>query len=545
MSSCKSRSSLRFAGPAIDRRGLMAGLGASCVGFLAAPAVIGRAVAQTRRWTGGDPFSLGVACGAPRPDGFVLWTRLAPEPLSTDPATPGGLTGGDVPVAYEIAGDPAMRDIVRRGAATAEAAYAYSVHADIEGLDPGRPYWYRFASGDAVSATGRALTPVAPGAPVDRLKFGFVSCSNYEHGYFSAYRHLADENPDMVIFLGDYIYEFIEQVRPTVRTHSDGIEAATLPTYRNRYAQYRLDADLRRVHEAAPSIVTWDDHEVANDYADRWSQYNDDPDLFLQRRAAAYQAFYEHMPVRPILSRPEGPVMRVYDRFTFGDLLEVNLIDGRQYRSRPACYAPPNRLRGHLETDAACPERREEGRSMIGLAQENWLYQGLARAKAKWNLIAQDVLMAQARQKTPDGSFGYWTDDWDGFPASRRRLLARIAQTRVANPVVITGDIHAFLANDLRVDFDDPKSPVVASEIVGTSISSFGPSYEAVAQYLPDNPHIRFFESRKRGYVSVDLDAQQMTARMQAVSDVTDPKASVSTLKTFVVESGRPGVVAA
>jgi alkaline phosphatase D len=545
MSLRQSRPPLNLAGSAIDRRGVVMGLAAGCLGVIAAPTVVGRAAAQVRRWSAGDPFSLGVASGAPRADGFVLWTRLAPDPLSADPATPGGMTGGDVPVAYEIAGDPAMHDVIRRGTALAEVAYGYSVHADIRGLEPGRPYWYRFTSGDAASPIGRALTSAAAGARLDRLKFGFVSCSHYEHGYFSAYRHLADENPDLVIFLGDYIYEFIEEARPKVRTHSDGIEAATLPTYRNRYAQYRLDADLRRVHEAAPSLITWDDHEVANDYADRWSQYNDDPDLFLQRRAAAYQAFYEHMPVRPIVSRPDGPVMRIYDRFTFGDLLEINLIDGRQYRSRPACYAPPNRMRGHLETDAACPERREEGRSMIGLAQENWLFQGLGRARAKWNLIAQDVLMAQMRQKTPDGSFGYWTDDWDGFPASRRRLLSRIAQARVANPVVIGGDIHAFLANDLHVDFDDPDSPVVASEIVGTSISSNGPPYEAIAKFLPDNPHLRFFDSRKRGYVSVEVEAKQMTARMQAVSDVTDPKASLSTLTSFVIESGRPGVVAA
>jgi alkaline phosphatase D len=528
----------------LDRRRLIGGLGASCLGLMAGPALIGRAIAQARRWPA-DPFSLGVASGAPRPDGFVLWTRLAPDPLSANPATPGGMTGGDVPVSYEIAGDEAMRDIVRRGVADAEAAYGWSVHADVSGLQPGRPYWYRFLCGDAVSRIGRAMTAAAPATPIERMRFGFVSCAHYEHGYFAAYRHLADENPDMVLFLGDYFYEYVEQVRPTVRLHSDGIEAATLPTYRNRYAQYRLDVDLQRLHAQAPALLTWDDHEVANDYADRWSQFNDDPDLFLRRRAAAYQAFYEHMPVRPILSRPDGPVMRIYDRFTFGDLLEISMVDGRQYRSRPPCYMPPDRLRGHLESDAACPERRQEGRSMIGLAQENWLGIGLARSKAKWNVIAQDVLMAQLRQKTASGDFGFWTDDWDGFPASRQRLLQRIAQTRVPNPVVIGGDIHAFLANDLRVDFDDPKSPVVATEFVGTSISSAGPPYDAIAASLPDNPHVRFFESRKRGYVSVDVDARQMAARLRAISDVTDPKASVSTLRTFAVENGRPGAVEA
>jgi alkaline phosphatase D len=528
----------------VNRRGVLGALGAGTLGLIAAPAVVGRAAAETGRWQT-DPFSLGVAAGAPRPDGFVLWTRLAPEPLSANPSTPGGMSGGDVPVAYEIAADEGMRDIVRRGSADAEAAFGWSVHADVTGLKPGRPYWYRFLSGDAVSRVGRAMTAVAAGTPVERMRFGFVSCANYEQGYFSAYRHLADENPDMVLFLGDYFYEYIEQVRPTVRLHSDGIEAATLPTYRNRYAQYRLDPDLQRLHAAAPALVTWDDHEVSNDYADKWSQFNDDPELFLRRRAAAYQAFYEHMPVRPILSRPDGPVMRIYDRFTFGSLLEVSMIDGRQYRSREACYAPPNRLRGHRETDPNCPERRAESRTMLGFAQEGWLGLGLARSKAAWNVIAQDVLMGQLREKLPDGNFGYWTDDWDGYPASRQRLLQRIAQTKVSNPVVIGGDIHAFFANDLRIDFDDPKSLVVATEFVGSSVTSEGPPYDMFTSFLPDNPHVHFFESRKRGYVSVDVTAAQMTTRLRVVSNVADPEASISTLKTFAVESGKPGVVEA
>ena len=374
----------------------------------------------------------------------MLWTRLAPEPLSSNPETPGGMSGGDVTVAYEIATDPAMRDIVRRGEATAEQAFAYSVHLDVAGLKSGRPYWYRFMSGDAASRIGRAVTLPAPGTALDRLRFGFVSCSNYEHGYFSGYRHLADENPEFVLFLGDYIYEYIEEKRPIVRRHSDGIEAATLPTYRNRYAQYRLDPDLQRLHAEVPALVTWDDHEVQNDYADKWSQYFDDPERFLVRRAAAYRAFYEHMPVRPILSRPEGPVMRIYDRFTFGDLIEISMIDGRQYRSREACYAPPNKGGTHLETDASCPERRDAGRTMLGFAQEAWLYSALAHTKAQWNLIAQDVLMAQFRLKQ-DNADAFSTDDWDGYPANRARLLKHIHDTRVSNPVVVGGDIHSFL----------------------------------------------------------------------------------------------------
>jgi alkaline phosphatase D len=525
----------------ISRRRFLAKAGGG-IGAIAAPGLVRVAAAQS--WRAGNPFSLGVASGAPRPDGFVLWTRLAPEPLSTNPETPGGMSGGDVTLRYEIATDPGMTKIVRRGGATAEAAFAYSVHLDVAGLQAGRSYWYRFLSGDAVSATGRAITLPAADAAVAKLRFGFVSCSNYEHGYFSAYRHLAGENPEFVLFLGDYIYETIEQYRPIVRRHSDGIEAATLPTYRNRHAQYRLDADLQDLHAQVPAIVTWDDHDVQNDYADKWSETFDDPAQFLIRRAAAYQAFYEHMPLRPILSRPNGPLMRVYDRFTLGDLIEISLIDGRQYRSPQACYAPPNKGGAHLETNGSCPERLDPGRTMLGFGQEAWLYAGLAHSTARWNLIAQDVLMAQLRRKQ-DGVDAFWTDDWNGYPANRARLMGHIRDSKVSNPVVISGDIHSFLANDLKLDFDDESSPVVATEFVGSSISSYGPPYEPIARVLPDNPHVHFFDSRRRGYVVVDLSADAMRVQMRVVSDAHDPKATIATFRTFAVEGGRAGVVEA
>jgi alkaline phosphatase D len=526
----------------LTRRRLITGAASAGLALMAAPAVLRHAAAQNRQ--AGNPFSLGVASGAPRPDGFVLWTRLAPEPLSTDPETPGGMSGGDVTLGYEIATDDAMQNVVRRGDAVAEQKFAYSVHLDVAGMQSGRPYWYRFKTGDAVSPIGRAITLPAPGGSLDRLRFAFVSCSNYEHGYFSAYRHLTDEHPEVALFLGDYIYDTIEENKPIVRRHSDGVVATTLPTYRNRYAQYRLDLDLQRLHAEVPAIVTWDDHEVENDYADQWSQWFVEPARFLLQRAAAYQAFYEHMPVRPILSHPDGPVMRVYDRFTFGDLLEVSMIDGRQYRSREACYGPPNKGGGHVETNDSCPERLSPGRSMMGFAQEAWLYEALAHTKAQWNVIGQDVLMAQYRQKRKNVE-GFWTDDWDGYPANRTRLLQHIRDSKVPNPVVVGGDIHSFFANDLRVDFDDPASPVVATEFVGTSISSYGPPYDLLAQTLPDNPHVHFFESRRRGYVMVDLERAQMQVRMRVVSDAHDPNADISTLKTFAVEGGHPGVVEA
>jgi alkaline phosphatase D len=527
----------------LSRRGFLRG---ALAGVLAAPGLTGCATPAHPQVAGRDPFTLGVASGEPAPDGFVLWTRLAPEPIWADPAAPGGLTTGDVTLTYEIASDPGMGAIVQSGPAIAEAAFAHSVHLEVRGLPSGRPYWYRFTSGDARSRVGRAWTASPPGQPMHQLRFGFVSCANYEHGYFAAYRHLADESPDLVIFLGDYIYEHVDRLRPTVRRHSDDAEATTLPAYRNRYAQYRLDPDLQRLHAEVPVLVTWDDHEVQNDYAGQWSPTVDGPEAFLARRAAAYQAFYEHMPLRPSRSRPHGPALRLHDRFTYGDLVEFSVLDGRQYRSRQACARLPDYGGGHFETDAWCPERRDPARSILGPPQEAWLFDGLARSSARWNVLAQDVLMAQLRQRAPlVGIVGHWTDAWDGYPASRTRLLRHVEASRVSNPVVITGDLHSFWVNDLKRDFDDPRSPTVATEFVGTSVASLGPSYSQFMGWMPDNPHVRYFESRQRGYVSVELTPERMTTRLRTLSDARDPRATVSTLRSFVVESGRPGAVPA
>ena len=283
------------------RRALGLGLAALAQPLLAAPALAGGfrfpALSAARQ---ADPFPLGVASGDPLSDGFVLWTRLAPEPLSRDPQAPGGLSTGDILLRFEIAEDPLMQRIVRHGIARAEAAFAHSVHLEVGGLTPGRPYWYRFMTQDATSAIGCARTAPDAGQALDHFRFGFVSCSNYEQGYFAAYRHLAAEAPDLVLFLGDYIYETVQpKEKAVVRRHSDGEVPTTLTGYRNRYAQYRLDPDLQALHATAPALVIWDDHEVQNDYAGEWSSTFEPPALFLKQRAAAYQAFYEHMPLRP------------------------------------------------------------------------------------------------------------------------------------------------------------------------------------------------------------------------------------------------------
>lgn len=512
---------------------------AASAALVAAPALLRCSPAGKRTWANGDPFSLGVASGAPSSDGFVLWTRLAPQPLNPNPAEPGGMSGNAVAVDYEIADDAGMRNIIRRGVTMAEPEFAYSAHVEISGLRPGREYWYRFTCGEAQSRVGRAITTPLQGAPLAKLRLGFVSCSHYEEGYFSAYRHLANENPDVVLFLGDYIYEYLDlHPENTVRKHSDGVESTTLPTYRNRYAQYRMDADLQRLHAEVTSLITWDDHEVQNDYADQWSQDFADPKDFLKRRASAYRAFYEHMPVRA-LSRPQGPAMRIYDRFTFGDLAEISMVDGRQYRSREACYGKPKNGRAHSISDATCPERLEAARTMMGAAQEAWLYEGLAASKARWNVIGQDMLMAQLLRKEPAG-IEFWSDDWNGYPANRARLLQHIHDANTPNPVVFGGDIHSFWTNDLKLDFNNPASPTIASEFIGTSITANKPATD-FRPYLGDNPHIRYFEDAFRGYVSVDIEPGVMHTRYRAISDRHDPNATISTLKSFVVEDGRPG----
>ncbi|WP_072389369.1 alkaline phosphatase D family protein [Hyphomicrobium sp. CS1BSMeth3] len=489
----------------------------------------------------GTPFTLGVASGAPTSDGVVLWTRLAPEPLAPDGS--GGITEAAL-VTWEIAADEAMRQVVQRGTVEADRRLAHSVHVEVAGLQPNRPYWYRFIALGAESPIGRTRTAPAATDNVDHLRFAFASCSHYELGYFSAYRHMAADDPDLVLFLGDYIYEYTvsqEYADRTVRKH-DGPTAVDLVGYRNRYALHRTDPDLQTLHAAAPCLVTWDDHEVENDYANEWSQVvATTPEAFLRRRAAAYQAYYEHMPLRA-RSLPHGSTLRLHDRIRFGNLVTFSVLDGRQYRSQQPCARPDTR-RGYVAPDS-CTERVDENRTLLGFEQERWLFDGFKTADTAWNVLAQNQLIAQLRQKGADGVVGHWTEGWDGYAAGRRRMLEAIDQTRLTNPVFIGGDIHSFWATDLKADLGDPTSKTIATEFVGTSITSDGPPYQRFMEMLPENPHVRFFDSRQRGYVRVDLTRRRMETSFLVISDRRDPKATVSTMKRFVVENGKPGGVA-
>ncbi|PQZ85915.1 MULTISPECIES: alkaline phosphatase [Pseudomonas] len=487
------------------------------------------------------PFTLGVASGDPLPDGFVIWTRLAPLFSAADGR--GGLNRA-VPVRWRVASDSAMTRIVRQGEVIASAHLAHSVHVEVAGLEAGRPYWYQFEGLGAQSPVGQSRTAPAWHS-MTSARLGFVSCSHWERGYFSAYRHLAAEQPDLVFFLGDYIYDssYAADSLKVFRSHGSG-NATSLSDYRNRYALYKTDPDLQALHAAAPSVVTWDDHEVQNDYANRWSQ---DPKIavgqFLQQRAAAYQAYYEHMPLR-VSSLPKGADMRLYRRLDYGRLARFHVLDGRQYRSEQPCILPNGSHQGHI-ADNLCHDLRDPGRTMLGWQQEAWLDQGFAQSQAQWNVIAQDLLVAPLTQRDlTNHKPGRWTDGWDGYQANRSRMLASIQRNRVKNPVFWGGDIHSFWTTDLHADGNDLDSPIVATEFVGTSVTSDGPPFEAFSKILPLNPHVKFFDSRQRGYVSVEVSEQQMRTHFRVISDPRDPAATVSTLKSFVVEPGRPGAIA-
>jgi alkaline phosphatase D len=481
-----------------------------------------------------DPFTLGVASGDPAPDGFVIWTRL-------DPA--GAMDPLPVDVAWEVADDERFARIVRAGTAVARPEDAHAVHVEVAGLAPGRWYYYRFHAGVAESRTGRARTAPAPGAQVGSFKIGVASCSDFQQGYFSAYRHMAAEAPDLVFFLGDYIYEFIEQRWAPVRRHSDGVEATDLRTYRNRYAQYRSDPDLQALHAAAPCLCTWDDHEVQNDYAERWAQDFSDPAIFLKRREAAYRAYWEHMPLR-LSARPRDGAVALHRFVDWGALARVWILDGRQYRSRPPCYAPGTPVTKVINGNT-CPEYLDPGRTMLGAAQETWLARNLRARRARWNLFGQGVIMAEFVQANRQGVVGHWSDAWSGHPAARDRFLSGLAETRAGNPIVLSGDIHSFFANELKLDFRDARAAPIASEFVVTSITSPGVPYEPFAGWAARMPHMKYFESRHRGYLTLEVAPSHTVAAMRAISDVRDPNATVSTLKRFAVENGKSGPVAA
>lgn len=503
------------------RRRAGIGIGIERRHFLAASAVLlglpGAYCTRRRPSFTSDPFTLGVASGDPLSDSVVLWTRLAP--LSEE------LSRENVEVSWSIASDEAMRSTVREGVAIASPHGAHSVHVEAEGLESDRWYWYRFRAGDAESEVGRTRTAPADGASVEGVRFAFASCQHYEHGYYTAYRHMAAEELDYVFHLGDYIYEsvFGENL---VRSHDSG-EPETLAEYRDRYALYKSDPDLRAAHAAFPWIVTWDDHEVDNDFAGAISENNDPIDRFLIRRAAAAQAYYEHMPLRRA-SIPSGPDIRLYRKLPFGDLAQFHVLDTRSYRTDQPC----GESRAPLCEGALDPQA-----TILGEDQERWLYDQLDRSTALWNVIPQQVIVGHVDRLPGEGA-AFAMDKWSGYDACRRRFMRFLADRAPSNPVVLTGDVHSNWVIDL-----ESEGKTVATELVGTSITSNGDGMDQTASspaILSENPFVKFFNAQ-RGYVTCEASRERLEARYRILDYVTREGSPVNTRATFVVENGARG----
>ncbi len=470
-----------------------------------------------------DPFALGVASGDPWPDSVVLWTRLVrDEPLHAA-----------IPVHWRVARDEKMTSIVREGTEIAAPDWAHSVHAEVRGLEPEQWYWYQFDVGTGasrvLSPVGRTRTAPAPASRPARLDFAFVSCQEYESGYYTALDHLCREDLSLVIHLGDYIYE--KGPRKGVRDMPLPT-AMTLDDYRARYALYKKDPSLRELHRRFPFVVTPDDHEVSNNYAGLIPEKETQAPGFEHRRTAAYRAYYEHMPLRAT-ARPHGIHIGLYRRLAFGRLADFYVLDTRQYRDDQPCGdgdKPPCAARNRPST-------------IMGRDQEGWLHGQLAGRNPQWSVLAQQVILSQIDLDPGPGEI-FMMDKWDGYAAARKRLTGSLVEMKKRNVIVLSGDNHNNWAIEVKNDFENEKSPVVAAEFVGTSVTSGGDGAEMAEEYmraLPANPHVKFHNSR-RGYVRCRITPELWTSDYRVVPYVTRPGAPVETRATFVVESGREGM---
>jgi alkaline phosphatase D len=488
-------------------------------------AVVGAPTGLIRAAFAGAPrFALGVASGYPRPDGAVLWTRL------TGPDLP-----AQVPVQWEVSEDEQGRRVVARGVELAQADGAHSVHAEPAGLAAGRPYWYRFTALGDRSAMGRTRTAPPPDA-LAPLRFAIASCQRFEHGAWAAWADVVAFAPDLVLFLGDYIYEY-PSMPGAVRQVSGGL-IHTLDGYRERYAQYKADPLLQAAHAAAPWVLVWDDHEVENDYAGLQGGL---PLVdFAMQRAAAYRAYWEHQPF-PKSMRPEGASMGLYTRLDWGRLARLHLLDNRQHRDPQACPRPGRLFGSGTVVARACPELDDPRRSLLGLAQERWLADGWSLDRP-WNLLAQQTLIAPRLDVDRQGEATVWSDGWDGYGPARQRLLTGAAQRAVPGLVALGGDVHAHYAAHLHADPQDPRSPRVGTEFCGTSISSRGPPPARMQRALALNPHIVHGDGRERGSVHFRLDPHRLQADLRAVERSQDPASAVRSQARFVVEQARASI---
>lgn len=446
----------------------------------------------------------------------MLWTRLALDPVADTGL--GGVPDRRFDVQWQVAKDERFRHIVRAGDAAADPRSAHAVHVEAHGLRPGTEYFYRFRVQGHVSPTGRTLTTPARGLSQD-LTMCFASCSHFGEGFFTAYRRLAEDQPDLVLHLGDYQYEYATKAAD-VRVVA-GPETRTLANYRQRHAQYKSDPDLQLAHATAPWLVVWDDHETENNWADEVPEAPDPG--FLDRRAAAFQAYYENMPLRRA-AQPQGIDMRLYRRFNWGDLATFHMLDTRQYRDDQACGDG---------TKIDCADRLDPTRTIMGDRQEKWLMDGFRHSRARWDVLGQQVFFSQ-RDVTAGPQQGFSMDGWDGYRANRDRIAKALGTVR--NGVVLTGDVHRHWAGEIKENADQLDSRQVGVELVATSITSTGDGDESTnAGQLAENPHLKFYKNR-RGYVRTKFSAGELRSDFRVLPYVRTPDAPVSTAASFVTE---------
>ena len=516
----------------LGRRGLLRG--ATAAAALAAITPSGGTQVLAQPAFTDDPFSQGVASGDPWPDSVVLWTRLAP-PVTTGRRLP----NRPIACGWEVAEDDRFTRILRQGTAIAHPELGHALHVTVDGLAPGRRYAYRFHAGGVASPVGHTRTAPAPDATPDQLRFAVAGCQHWEHGFFTAWDDIAqDAALDFVFHYGDYIYEYAARAAPpAIRPHL-GDETYTLTEYRDRYALYRSDSALRRAHAAHPFLMSFDDHEVDNNWAGAWSEEDGSrahpvavpPEVFALRKQIAFQAWYEAMPVRQTM-RPNGPSITAWRGLRWGRLADIAVLDTRSHRDDQPCgdgTRPP------------CPDLDDPSRRMLGANQESWLRERLVRPDSIWKLVAQQVPMM--RRDLGTGGPVLSMDKWDGYPAARARLLGALHQGKVRNLAVLAGDIHQSWAGALHLDPRDPTSPVVGHEFVATSITSGGDGSDVPsngARLLARNPHVAWIGNR-RGYNLHQVTARGMTVTSRMVERVSVPGAPMRDAARFVVEADNP-----
>lgn len=472
------------------------------------------------------PFALGVASGSPETESVVIWTRLMRDEAAGK---------SPIPVRWEVYADEQLRKRVAQGEVSALPERGDSIHVTVQGLKGDRPYWYRFQSGWAVSAVGRTRTAPKPDAKVRSLRLALASCQHYEQGYFAAHAHIAQQELDLVVFVGDYIYEG-SNPDYRIRPHTGGVPQ-TLPQYRARHALYKSDPDLQAAHAAHPWVCTWDDHEVVNDYANDRDAHGTDPQRFLRRRAAAYQAYFEHMPLRLGPDSLGSASMRIHGHMAWGQLVDLWTLDCRQYRSPHACIDP---ARGGGRVVLGCDELNDPARTMLGSAQEAWLYKHLHQSQRKWRLIAQSTLIGPSGLDTPAGRTIH-TDGWDGYPMARKRLLHTIVDARLDNVVFLGGDVHMHVASQLRWPLDQADAAVVASELTTTSISSRGMSQNFLNRIRQSNPDLLHARSNERGYALVHVRPEGLEATMMGTAFPVQKNSVLHEQARFHVRDGQAG----